>query len=137
LCFCTGFGHDRHDLRAGLQRAAHSHRLLDALDLFVGALVDLVEVLAKAVQKPADLFRDARHGEKLVRRVHVLACRAGAPAAESVYEVPGLIRRDAARQTAQLLSRIDQLGTLCVLRLCRAMEILRISQWPGASHDHG
>jgi hypothetical protein len=106
------------------------------LDLFVGAPVDLVEVLAKAVQKPADLFRDARHGEKLVRRVHVLARRAGAPAAKPVDEVPGLIRRDASRQTVQLLGRIDQLGTLCVLRLCRAVEALRVSEWPGTGHDN-
>jgi hypothetical protein len=84
LCVGTGFGQYRHNLRAGLQRAPDSHGLLYALNLFVGPSVDLVEVLAKAIQKLTDFFRDARHGEKLVRRVDVLARRVGAPATEPV-----------------------------------------------------
>jgi hypothetical protein len=112
LCFRTGFSHDRHDLCAGLQGAADSRGLLDALDLLVCALVDLVEILAKAMQKPADLFRHARHGEKLVRRLDVLARCAGAPTAEPVDEVTRLIGRDAAGQAAQILGGVDQLGTL-------------------------
>jgi hypothetical protein len=82
--FSTGFGHDRHDLRAGLQRSPDSHGLLNALNLFVCPPVNLVEVLAKAIQKPTDLFGDARHGKKLVCRVDVLTGSVGAPAAEPV-----------------------------------------------------
>jgi hypothetical protein len=81
--------------------------LLNALDLLVRPVVDLVEVLASAVQEPADLFRHACHGEILVRRVDIRARCAGAPAAEPVDEVPGLIRRDAAGQAAQILGRVD------------------------------
>jgi hypothetical protein len=83
-CIRTRLGQDGHDLRARLQRAPDSHGLLYALDLFVCAPVDRVEVLTKTVQKPADFFRDACHGEKLVRRVDIFAGRAGAPAAEPV-----------------------------------------------------
>jgi hypothetical protein len=56
LRICASFGQDRHDLRACLQRAASSHGLLNALNLFVCPPVDLVEVLTKAIQEPADLF---------------------------------------------------------------------------------
>jgi hypothetical protein len=84
LCIGTSFGQDRHNLRACLQRAPDSHGLLNALNLFVCAPVDLVEVLTEAIQKPADFLRHACHGEKLVRRVDVLACRVGTPATEPV-----------------------------------------------------
>jgi hypothetical protein len=100
--------------------------LLDALDLYVGALVDFIQVLAKAVQKPADFFRDTCHGEEFVRLANVFARNAGAPAVEPVYEVPGLIRGDAASQAAQFLGAVDQLGALGVLCLCCAVEVLRI-----------
>jgi hypothetical protein len=58
--------------------------LLNALNLFVGSPVDLVEVLAKPIEKPADFFRHARHGEKLIGLADVLACCTGAPAAKPV-----------------------------------------------------
>jgi hypothetical protein len=84
LRICTSFGQDRHNLRACLQRAPDSHGLLNALNLFVCAPVDLVEVLAKPIQKPTDLFGDARHREKLVRLADVLTGRVGAPATKPV-----------------------------------------------------
>jgi hypothetical protein len=135
LCVGTSFGQDRHNLRAGLQRAPDSHGLLNALYLFVCSPVDLIEVLAKAVQKPADFFRNAGHGEKLVRRVDVLTGGAGAPATEPVDKVPGLVRRHTTRQAAQLLSAVNQLGALCVLCIGRAVKALRIGQWPRAADD--
>jgi hypothetical protein len=110
--------------------------LLNAPNLFVRLSVDLVKVLAKAIQQPADFFRHACHREKLVRRVDIFTCCASAPAAEPVDEMPGLIRGDAAGQAAQVLGAVDQLDTLCMLRICRAVETLRIGQRPGAGHDH-
>jgi len=98
--------------------------LQDALDFFVCAPVDFVAVLAKAIQKPADFFRHACHGEKLVRLVDVFACRAGAPTAKPVDQMPGLIRRDTAGQAARVLGTVDQRGALCVLRFCCAVEVL-------------
>jgi hypothetical protein len=75
--FRTGLRHDRHDLHAGLNRLADSHGLLNSLDIFVCPAVDVVEVLAQAVQQPADFFRHACHGEILVRAVDILARTAG------------------------------------------------------------
>jgi hypothetical protein len=84
LCICASFGQDRHNLGACLQRAPDSHGLLNALNLFVCAPVDLVEVLTKPIQKPADFFRDARHGEKLIGVADVLTGCTGAPATKPV-----------------------------------------------------
>jgi hypothetical protein len=98
--------------------------------LVMCALVDFVKVLAKAVQKPPDFLRDACHSKKLVRLVDILAGCAGAPAAKPVDQVPRLVRPDTTSQVAQFLGAVDQLGTLCVLCLCCAVEVLRLGQSP-------
>jgi hypothetical protein len=135
-CFCASFGHDRHDLCAGLNRVADTYRL-DLLDLFVCPQIDLVEILAEAIEEPANFFGHACHGEKLVCLADVLGRCAVAPAAKSVDEMPGLICRDAACKLAQFLGAIDELSTFEVLRLCCAVKVLRIGERPGAGHDHG
>jgi hypothetical protein len=58
--------------------------LLNALNLFVCAPVDLVEVLTKPIQKPADFFRDACHAEKLIGLADVVAGCTRAPATKTV-----------------------------------------------------